>query len=192
MKVEHREDWIGKVAILVIQPELYSHISSEMPVEMVREWGMQGIFVSANKPYCTVEETFRKLGIMDKIIFVDCASRLAGVNPTDERVVLVNSPGDLTQLAITLGKSIEQVEHQRFLVFDSLTTLLIYSKVELLMQFAHSLGITMRAKSVTCFFLAVDQEATKEMLKFLSTIADEYVHLGIGPEGEVVVVRNSS
>jgi hypothetical protein len=188
MKVDRREDWIGKIAILVIPPESYVHISSEMPFEMVNEWGMEGIVVSANKPYLTVEESYRNSGILDKIIFVDCASRLAGDNPSGERVVLINNPADLTQLTISIVKIIERFGGRKFLVFDSLTTLLIYSKLDPLTQFAHSLGLIMKTKRVTCFFLAVDQEATKEMLKFLSSIADNYVHLKVNREGEVAVV----
>ncbi len=188
MKVERRDDWIGKVAILIIQPELYTRISSEMPAEFVNEWGMEGVFVSANKPYLTVEDSFKNLGILEKIIFVDCASRLAGESPSGDRVVLVDNPGDLTQLMISLDKSIELVSQKRFLVFDSLTTLLIYSKVKTLTQFAHSLGVTMKAKKVTCFFLAVDQDATREMLKFLSTLADEFVKVGVNEVGETIIV----
>jgi hypothetical protein len=188
MKVERREDWIGKVAILVIQPESYVQISSEIPVEMVKEWGLEGVFVSANKPYSTIEESFRNFGILDKIIFVDCASSLAGDYPSGERIVLINNPADLTQLAISLTKSLERLGAKRFLVFDSLTTLLIYSKVGPLAQFAHSLGLMMKTRKVTCFFLAVDQEATKEMLGFLCTIADEYVHVDIDEGGQTFVV----
>jgi hypothetical protein len=188
MKVDRREDWIGKLAILIIPPGSYVQISSEIPVEMVNEWGMEGVFVSANKPYLTIEESFRKFGILDKIIFVDCASRLAGDHPSGERLVLINNPADMTQLAISLAKSIERLGEKKFLVFDSLTTLLIYSKLDPLTQFAHSLGLIMKTKKVTCFFLAVDQEATKEMLKFLSSIADNYVHLKVNKEGEVAVV----
>ena len=187
MKVERREDWIGKIAILIIQPKSYVQISSEIPVEMVNEWGMEGVFVSANKPYLTIEENFRKFGILDKIIFVDCASILAGDNPSGERIVLINNPADLTQLALSLTRSIERLGEKRFLVFDSLTTLLIYSKLGPLTQFTHSLGLMMKTKKVTCFFLAVDQEATKEMLRFLSTIADEFVRVDINEGGEAFV-----
>ena len=187
MKVERREDWIGKTAILVIQPESYVQISSEIPVEMVKEWDMEGIFVSANKPYSSIEESFRKFGILDKIIFVDCASKLAGDNPSGERLVLINNPADLTELAIHLLKSVERLGDKKFLVFDSLTTLLIYSKMGSVTQFAHSLGLMMKAKRVTCFFLAVNQEATKEMLSFLSTIADEFVHVYVNEGGQTVV-----
>jgi hypothetical protein len=188
MKVVCRDDWIGKIAIMVIPPESYVHISSEMPVEMVNEWGMEGVFVSANKPYLTIEESFRKSGILDKIIFVDCASRLAGDSPSGERVVLINNPADLTQLAISISKITERLGEKKFLIFDSLTTLLIYSKINVLTQFAHSLGLLMKTRRVTCFFLAVDQEATKELLRFLSSIADNYANLKVNAEGEVTVV----
>ena len=50
------EDWIGKIAILIIQPESYVHISNEIPVELVKEWGMKGIIVSANKPFMIAKE----------------------------------------------------------------------------------------------------------------------------------------
>ena len=187
MKVERREDWIGKIAILVIQPKSYVQISSEIPVEMVQEWDMEGVFVSANKPYLSINESFEKSGILNKIIFVDCASILAGDNPCGDRVVLIKNPADLTGLTISLAKSIERLGEKRFLVFDSLTTLLIYSRVASVTQFAHSLGLIMKAKKVTCFFLAVDQEATKEMLSFLSTIADEFVHVELNEGGQTVV-----
>ena len=190
MKVRCREDWIGKLAILVISPESYVHISSEMPVEMVNEWGMEGIFVSANKPYLTVEKSFKNSGILEKITFVDCASRLAGENPSGERVVLINNPADLAQLTESITKSIEKLGDKKFLVFDSLTTLIIYSEFSQLTQFAHRLGLIMKTKEVTSFFLAVDQEATKEMLRFLSTIADNYTHLQINKEGEVTAVSD--
>jgi hypothetical protein len=188
MKVKCRKDWISKVAILVVPPESYVHISSEMPVEMVNEWGMEGIIVSANKPYLTVEESFRNSGILNKIIFVDCASRLAGCTPSGERVVLINNPADLTQLTISITRITEKLGENKFLIFDSLTTLLIYSPLNSLTQFAHSLGLILKTRRVTAFFLAVDQEATKEMLKFLSSIADNYVHLKVDKEGEVMVV----
>jgi hypothetical protein len=188
MRVARREDWIGKIAILIIPPKFYVQISSEMPVEMVKDWAMEGVVVSANKPYLTVEDSFRNLGILDKIVFVDCASRLAGSNPSlRERDVLIQSPADLTELTIGITRSIDRLGEKRFLIFDSLTTLLIYSRLSSLTQFAHSLGLIMKAKKVTCFFLAVDQDATKEMLSFLSTIADEFVHVRLNEGGETIV-----
>lgn len=185
MRVQCRDEWIGKLAILVIPPEMYAHISSEMPQEMVNEWGMEGIFVSANKPYFTVEEAFKKFGILEKIIFVDCASRLAGENPSGKRLVVIDNPSDFTHLTESITQAVDGLGEKKFLVFDSLTTLLIYSESSHLTRFAHTLGLIMKTRKVTSLFLAVDSEYTKEILTFLASIADKYVHLGIDEEGEV-------
>ena len=188
MKGIRLEEWSGKLAILVIPPEFYVRISSELPVELVKEWGIEGVLVSANKPYLTVKESLLALGILDKLIFVDCASRLAGASPSGEKLVLINNPANLTELTISITKSVKILGEKCFLVFDSLTTLLIYSKVKLLTQFAHSLGLMLKANKVTSLFLAVEQETSKEMLSFLSTIADNFVHLSVNEEGDVIIV----
>lgn len=179
---------VRKAGYIGHPPEFYVRISSEIPVEIVKEWGIEGVLVSANKPYLSVKESLTALGILDKLIFVDCASRLVGASPSGDKLVLINNPANLTELTISITKSVRLLGEKSFLVFDSLTTLLIYSKVKLLTQFAHSLGLMMKANNVTSFFLAVDQEAAKEMLRFLSTIADNFVHLSINEEGEVIIV----
>ena len=119
---------------------------------------------------------------------MDCASRLAGASPSGEKLVLINNPANLTELTISIKKSVKILGEKCFLVFDSLTTLLIYSKVKLLTQFAHSLGLMLKANKVTSLFLAVEQETSKEMLSFLSTIADNFVHLSVNEEGDVIIV----
>ena len=77
------EDWIGKIAILIIQPESYVHISNEIPVELVTEWGMKGIVVSANKPFMTAKENWQKFDVLGSLKYLDCASTIAGAKPQD-------------------------------------------------------------------------------------------------------------
>lgn len=187
MKNARLEDWIGNIAILIIQPESYVHISNEIPVELVKEWGMKGIIVSANKPFMTVKEQLQKLNILDSLKYLDCASTIAGANPHGENLVLINNPANLTELQICILKNIVNFSEREFLIFDSLTTLLIYNKEKDLTAFAHRLGLTLKSVRITTFFLMVEMETSKEMLKFLSTIADKTVHLCINKKGEVFV-----
>ena len=188
MKGALLKDWQGKIGILIIPPEFYVQISSEIPLEVVTDWDMVGMLVSANKPYLTVKDNLRFSGILDKLIFVDAASKFSGANPCGEKIVLIDNPANLTELTISIMKNIKNLGKKKFLIFDSLTTLLIYTRLEELTKFAHSLGLMMKTNKVTCLFLVVDQEATKEMLSFLSTIADKYVHLNLNKEGEVIIV----
>jgi hypothetical protein len=185
LKDTRLEDWLGKIAILVIPPEFYVHVSNEIPIELVKEWGMEGIIVSANKPYLIAREFFQQEGILDSLTYLDCASRFAGVNPQGENLILLDNPANLTELDIHITKWLRQLSKRQFLLFDSLTTLLIYNKMENLTRFAHRLAIVLKSSKITTFFLMVDQESTKEVLNFLSTIADRIGHIRVGKEGEV-------
>jgi len=40
----------GKVVILIIPPESYNRVSIEIPIKLVKDQGMAGIYVSMNKP----------------------------------------------------------------------------------------------------------------------------------------------
>lgn len=187
MKNARLKDWIGKIAILIIQPESYVHISNEIPVELVKEWGMKGIIVSANKPFMIAKENLEKLNVLGSLKYLDCASTIAGANPQAENLFLIHNPADLTSLGICIHKCIPSTSEKEFLIVDSLTTLLIYNKEKDLTAFAHQLGLTLKSIRITTFFLMVEMETTKEMLKFLSTIADKTVHLSVNKKGEVLV-----
>ena len=181
------EDLLDKVALLVIQPDFYVKTSSRIPIEIVKEWGMEVVFVSANKPFSTIKELLSESCVIDKIIFVDCASSLAGETPEGDRVLFIENPANLTSITIGITKGIEKLAAKGFLVFDSLTTLLIYNQVDSLTMFAHTLGVRMKALGVTCLLLAVEQEASKEMLRFLSTITDKIIRIGDDKEGTQIL-----
>ena len=119
-KTIFQSDWMGKVIILVIPPEKYGSVSSSMPIEIAKDHGMEGVFVSMNNPYNIAVESLKESGIVDKIIFVDCASKLAGYNPTGDRLVLVRNPANLTELTISISKSLSELPEKKFLLFDSL------------------------------------------------------------------------
>ena len=171
----------------MVSPEYYVHVSTEIPVELVKEWAMKGIIVSANKPFATAKADLQQFEVLDSLVYLDCASKFAGLSPQGENLVLVDNPGNLTELEICITKSIGNSSVRRFLVFDSLTTLLIYNKEKELTMFAHKLGLRLKSIRMTTFFLMVEQETTKEMLKFLSTIVDKIVHLCVNKEGEVFI-----
>ena len=152
MKDARPEDWLGKIAILIVPPEDYVYISNEIPVELVKEWEMEGIIVSANKPFATAKVNLQQREILDSLVYLDCASKFAGLSPQGENLVLVDNPGNLVELEICITRCIRNPSVRRFLVFDSLTTLLIYNKSEDLTRFAHKLGMRLKSQSITAFF----------------------------------------
>ena len=176
MMTVFQAEWMKKVVILIIPPESYSYVSSAIPIEIVGEDNMEGVFVSMNKPYRTAVESFSGTGIFEKIIFVDCASGLVGDKPCADRLIVVKNPSNLTELEININKGLKALPKCKFLIFDSLTTLLIYSELNAVTRFAHRLGVRMKSNKVTSLFLAVEQQTGREMLKSLSTMADRLIY----------------
>lgn len=157
---------------MMISPESYSDASLGICIRLAREFGKQGVFVSVNKPYSTVKEELERSATLDKIVFVDCASRLAGLSPAGEKLVLINNPADLVEISVAISNALERLGTEGFLVFDSPFSLLIYNPEESLTKFVHTLSLRLKSAKFTGIFLGVEQEAVRKMMKFLSMVVD--------------------
>jgi len=105
--------------VLTSVEELQTKINAE-----VKELNSDvGIFISLNKTQKSTEEIFKKNGIdVDKIFFIDCV--------TSEKArddVLHIKPDDLDTLSEATITFIKDIDGNKFLVIDALSTLLIYN-----------------------------------------------------------------
>jgi archaellum biogenesis ATPase FlaH len=95
-----------------------------------------GIYVSLNKTQKSIEEIFKSNGIeVDRLFFIDCV--------TSEKTrddVLHISPNSLDMLYTAIEAFINDIEQDKFLVIDALSTLLIYNDENKVAQFAKKLA----------------------------------------------------
>ena len=95
-------------------------------------------YVSLNRPYKTVLEEFKKMGINpEAFYFIDAVSSKVGSVETSKRVIFVSSPQAMTELSISINKSIGTWKPGTVL-FDSLSTLLVYEGASSVLRFIHS------------------------------------------------------
>jgi KaiC/GvpD/RAD55 family RecA-like ATPase len=100
----------------------------------------RGVYVTLNKPYATLLKSFSKSGIsVESVFFVD---EITDVPSTQEDAThaYLGSGVDLSNLSISISKAIKQIEEDRFLLLDSLSTLLIYYDAKAVVRFAHNGG----------------------------------------------------
>ncbi len=179
----------GNVNIAVVQPESFSELSLKSVEMIAKEMKVKGIYVSTNKPYSTASKELKELGVLDEITFVDCASGLCGEHPEEEKVIFLKNPADLTNLSIILDEYFHKLGEGSFLVFDSLSTMLIYTPIDVLTKFTHSLGVKIKSHGIKSLILAVNQEAVKELVNFLSTVADKIMYLTIDEKGNLKRIK---
>jgi len=134
-------------------------------------------YVSLNKPFDTIEENLKAKKInTNNFIFVDAITKGAGKKEA-ANVVFVSSPRALTELNITIGKILE-VGKVKNLIFDSLSTLLIYEKPLVVVKFVHALIAKLRALNVTAVFIVLKDDVTPDLLKNLYMFADKVISIG--------------
>jgi hypothetical protein len=113
-----------------------------------------GVYVALNRPHESIEKTMKADGIKtDKLFFVDCVNVSGGGVGDNNKVSHIQNPSDLTSMNIAVNQFMEKIDGKKFLVLDSLTTLLIYNKENLVIMFVKSLIDEMRKSNAKLIVL---------------------------------------
>ena len=131
-------------------------------------------YVTLNKPYAIMEKEFKEFQIDTKDVeFIDCVSGSAA--DKQGKAVFVSSPRALTELSITISGML--AKNINSMLFDSLSTLLIYHEQGMAIKFVHSMISKVRATEKKCVFLLLEEDAKSEMMKDVTMFADKVVYL---------------
>lgn len=133
---------------------------------------MLAIFCFYNISIATLTKNLAK-GKVDctKILFIDGISKSAGQKVSDENCICVESAGALTRISIVVNKAIKTGKFDG-LLFDSLSTLLIYNKKEVVVRFVQSLVNTLKKHKMTGVFTLLKGDADKGLLKEVGLFVD--------------------
>jgi len=137
------------VVLLVTPSEGYLVAAREAARALVQE-GQSGVYVTFNRPWETLDRALKKEGIdTTRVFYIDLATQAqagAAGAARSERYLLLPSPKSLTELGISLSEVLNStpVEKGKFVLLDSLTTLLVYHEIPVVEQFAHFLSSRLR------------------------------------------------
>jgi hypothetical protein len=134
-------------------------------------------YVSLNRPYKFLVPVLKSASVdIKKIIFIDSATSGFSEPKDGLKVVIVSSPKALTELNIAMNKIIEK-EKVKSVLFDSLSTLLVYEQSHTVIKFSHSVITKLRSTDVKGVFLALKEDTDSELIKDLSMFADKIVEI---------------
>ena len=137
----------------------------------------RGVYVTLNKPYATLLKSFSKAGIStESVFFVDA---ITDVPATEEDAMhaCLGSGIDLTNLGISIAKAIKQIKEDRFLLLDSLSTLLIYYDSKAVVKFAHLLTEKMRSWNSSGSLITVETNSERDVVSQLSPFCDKVIRI---------------
>jgi len=132
-------------------------------------------YVTLNDPY---ESIASRLDDEQKsrLFFIDCMTATIKTPETKENVVFVSSPHALTEMSIALKKVMEKGKID-FVIFDSISALLIYEQPLSVLKFVHSLILTSREADLGTSFVILKKDVSEQLMKDLAMFVDKIVEV---------------
>lgn len=134
-----KEIGTNQMILIILPNEKYTEDILEIAKQLSNNY-KKICYVSLNKLYSALTKSLKDNAVdIKKFCFVDVVTKAADPNAkSDGNVKFVSSPSALTELSLTVLTDCKENKPECML-FDSLSTLLIYQKGEVVTQFIHSL-----------------------------------------------------
>lgn len=172
--------------ILLLMPSMDYN---ELTLDIARQLSAKSIcYVTLNKTYTAIDDKLKKEGVNTKNIFyIDAISKTIKKTPDrTDRCYFVSSPMALTELCLVSSKCLRSKSALfpkagsgafDYLLFDSLTNLLVYEKKAPVGKFMASLVNKIRDSKTGAVFYALKMEQHSELIQESSMFVDKVIDL---------------
>ena len=161
--------------VLLIMPGIdYNQII----VDILKQISGKNIcYVTLNKTYNSLKELFERNNInTENIVFIDAISKTIKSVPNQTKgCYFCPYPGALTEISVTISKILKH--NFEYLIFDSLTNLLIYQQKDPVAQFLSALANKIRESSTKAIFYALSVKEQDELIKETGMFVDKVIEL---------------
>ena len=169
------------VALATVNPGQYQKTNLAIIKHMVDQ-KIPGVYVTLNKPYDAIKEALSKEGIDEQlIIFIDAVTKTAGgeLQKTD-KCLFIGSPENLSDISMAMDQAIRAIpSNEKFVFFDSLSTLLLYNNKETVARFIHFLSGKMRVWKVRGIIISLRAATDEELIDELTQFCDVKIDFGV-------------
>ncbi|MBN2127351.1 MAG: hypothetical protein JW703_03075 [Candidatus Diapherotrites archaeon] len=167
------------VSVVLSKAQNYFSSVTELIKKLVNEQKLTGVYVSLNRPAETIITSFEQKGIdLSSLIFIDGVTKNSGNKGKAKNTIFVDSPKNLTDLGIALTQAVNGIKTEnKFVFFDSISTLLVYNSFDKSSKFAHFLALKMRDWKVKGMILSLEKESDSEMLEQMKMFVDNVIEV---------------
>ncbi|MCU0632396.1 MAG: hypothetical protein MUC66_05405 [Methanolinea sp.] len=151
--------------------------------------GYRVVVITTNHPSAVLKRLYAAEGIdMARISFIDAITKYAmgKVPPGQEDCRFINSPSNLTDLGIAITEVLHTLSGEKAcLLFDSISTMLIYIPSTNISKFIHFITSKLRLVDASGIFLAVEKGLDPLLLTQLTTYVDGIIDMDVSPGSNV-------
>jgi KaiC/GvpD/RAD55 family RecA-like ATPase len=134
-------------------------------------------YVTLNKTFDSLLENFKKSKInTDNIIFIDAISKTVKQTPDQsEGVYYISSPSALTEISISIDRFLRHGFD--YLIFDSLTNLLVYESNAPVGKFVSSLINKIKGSKTKAIFYSLSGKEQDALINQVSMFVDNVIKI---------------
>lgn len=136
-------------------------------------------YVTIAKPYKTIMNILTKNKIKtEQIIFIDCITSLSlGTDLQRISNCIFCKPESLTNISIALTSALDSLPkyHERILILDTLSTLMLYNQSKSINAFMHILTGKLREMGIRLIILTLEEETDKEIISEMTQFCDKVI-----------------
>ena len=136
-----------------------------------------GIYVTTSRPASHIRAELEEAGAdLSDLYFVDLVSMTVGGNTSDPRTLFIESPTMLESILLNITLLERRLKSKRrFVMFDSVNGLSIYSEPKVLREFINVLGNSMRIKEIYSMLMTVKEQTDEELSSALNLLSDKMI-----------------
>jgi hypothetical protein len=154
-------------------------------IEIIKEMshlGYHTIVITTNFPYSILTKMYLQSGVpLNSVSFIDSVTRksVGSAQNTPGIVRYISNPANLTDMGIAVSEVLrEQSGKKVCIMFDSVSTMLIYLSSGNISKFIHFLTNKLRLMDISGVFLAIEKGLDPMLLTQLTTFVDSVVDTG--------------
>ncbi len=127
------------------------------------------VYVTITNPYGDIVKKFGNMLDKGNIKFIDGISRAAGIYEINPNCTFIESPAQLEKILLEIMSAFRDLENdvQKYLVIDSLSSLLTYNNVSLVTEFFTHLSNRTKLEDIHSISLSIEEEMEENINKIL-------------------------
>lgn len=148
---QHQRSPTGKIVLLDIPQQVHLQVITQVMNVLVKDEGCSGVYMTTMKGYPELVSIFTQSGLdPSKIYFVDVISKMYGLEPKETpNCEYISSPINTQSISNAITAFLGRIkEKKKFLIFDSLTTILLYNSLPRIVEFTTALSEYLKSQHV--------------------------------------------
>ena len=151
-------------------------------IEIIKEisaLGYHSVVITTNFPYSVLAKLYAQSGVPpENVSFIDAVTRnsIGSAENIPGIVRYINNPANLTDMGIAVTEVLKEHSGKKIcIMYDSVSTLLIYLSSANISKFIHFVTNKLRLMDVSGVFLAVEKGLDPMLMSQLTTFVDRVI-----------------